>query len=217
MRKITKTLQTYDKGIFSWMGRVNIIKMDILPKILYIFQTIPIYPARNLLNQLRKVIGSVIWANKSARIKRKTLYRLKKDGGMALPDISLYLRSVFIARIVDWFHNMDCKQWVQLEDVADIKLRALPWTRREYRPREGAMPSLVVSTLKVWDNLIKRGIGSTLRGPMTPLFGNPEFSPAFGAKTFIKWRRWDDTRIVETLDENKLPPLDALGMEHRNK
>lgn len=170
------------------------------------------------MNQIRKAIGSFIWAKKSARINRKTLYRLKKDGGLALPDISLYLRSIFITRIVDWFHNMDNKQWVKLEEeVTDIKLKSLPWIKREYRPREGDMPFLVVSTLKVWDDLIKRGIGSTLRGPMTPLFSNPEFPLAFKAKTFLKWQRRDDTRIVEIMEENKLPPLEALGTEYRKK
>lgn len=134
MQKITKTLQQYDKGIFSWMGRKDIIKMDILPKILYIFQNIPVFPSTNILNLLRKAIGSFIWAGKPARISREVLTRLKIDGGLALPDLSVYLRSVFVARIVNWFHNTECKQLVKLEEeIAAKKLKSLPWIKRENR------------------------------------------------------------------------------------
>lgn len=190
--------------------------MDILPKILYILQTIPIFPSTNILNQLRRVIGNFVWAGKTAIISRAVLNRLKKDGGLALPDISVYLRSVFITKIVDWFHNANCKQWMKLEEeITVIKLKSLPWTKREHRPLDGEMPSLAVSTLKVWDNMIKRGIGSTYRGPMTPLFSNPEFPLALESKTFLKWKRCKDTRIVEMMEGNRLLPLDAMGLEHK--
>lgn len=80
------------------------------------------------MNKLRKAVGSFIWAGKSARISREVLTRLKKEaGGLALPDLSVYLKSVFITRIVDWFHNAGCKQWVKLEEeLAAIKLKSLP-------------------------------------------------------------------------------------------
>lgn len=126
----------------------------------------------------------------------------------------MYLRSIFVARIVDWFHNADCKQWVKLEEkITAIKLKSLPWIIKDMRPPEGSMPSLVASTLKVWDGIMRRGLGSTYRGPLTPLFSNPEFPPAMEVRTFLKWQRNEDTRIVETMEGNRLPPLEALGIE----
>lgn len=141
VKKMIKLLQQYNKGIFSWMGRIGIIKRDILPKILYIFQTIPIFPSTKILNQLRKVMGSFIWVGKTARISKETLIKLKHDGGLALPDVSTYLKSVFITRIMDWFHNADSKQWVRLEEeVAAIKLKSLPWIIKEKQTPERELP-----------------------------------------------------------------------------
>lgn len=115
----------------------------------------------------------------------------------------MYLRAVFISRIVDWFHNADCKQWVKLEEeVTAIKLKSLPWISREKQTPRGDMLFLVGSTLKVWVGLRKRGIGSTYIGPMTPLFSNPEFPPATEAMTFLKWQRNEDTRLVQTMEGN---------------
>lgn len=198
------------------MGRISIIKMDILPKILYIFQTIPIFPSTKILIQLRKAIGSFIWAGKTARISREVLIKLKQDGGLALPDLLTYLKSVFNTRIMDWFHNADSKQWVRLEEeVAAIKLKSLPWIVKERQTPEGELPFLVGSTLKVWDGILKLGIGSTYRGPMTPLFDNPEFPPARDIRNYLLWQRNEDTWIVETMEGNRHLPIEALGMEYR--
>lgn len=179
-QKIIKTLQRYDRGIFSWMGRINIIKMDILPKILYIFQTISIFPVRNILNLLRKAIGSFIWAGKPARINRAVLTRPKEQGGLAFPDLSVYLKSVFVTRIVDWFHNAESKQWVKLEEIVATKLKSLTWIKRENRPPVDELPFLVASTLKVWDGLVGRGIGSKYVGPMTPPLQQPRIPTGIG-------------------------------------
>lgn len=59
------------------------------------------------------------------------------------------------------------------------------------------MPFLVASILKVWDGIMRRGLGSTYRGPMTPLFSNPEFPPAMEVRTLLKWQSKEDTRIVD--------------------
>lgn len=43
IQNIIKLLHKYDRMVFSRKGRINIVKMDILPKLLYIFQTVPIF------------------------------------------------------------------------------------------------------------------------------------------------------------------------------
>lgn len=126
----------------------------ILPKLLYIFQTIPILPPATLLGQLRRIIGRFVWAHRSPQVKWDTLTSAKINGGLALPDFTIYLRSAFVTRIVDWFHNAECKQWVKLGEDA-IKLKSLPWVAANYRPVMREMPFLVSSTLKVWDLLVR--------------------------------------------------------------
>lgn len=42
LRKIQSDLQTLHKGLFSWFGWAPIIKMNVLPRLLYVLQTVPI-------------------------------------------------------------------------------------------------------------------------------------------------------------------------------
>lgn len=218
VQKITKTLQQYNRGTFSWLGRVNVIKMDILPKILYILQAIPVFPALGFLKKVSRIIGQFVWAGKTPRISRKVLNKTKANGGLSLPDIAIYLKAVMVTRLVDWFHNRNKKLWVGLEEeITGLKLKSLPWIKRTYSSPYGYTPFLVTSTMKAWDILIKTGRVSTFRGPMTPLFDNPEFPLSLGVKSFLKWYSHEDTRVIETLVGNKVLPLESMGEEHRKE
>ena len=49
---------------FSLIGRVNIVKMVVLPKFMYLFQNIPIYLTTSFFKMLDSIIVPFIWADK---------------------------------------------------------------------------------------------------------------------------------------------------------
>ena len=80
----------------SWLGGINIMKMAILPKVIYRFSAILIIPIElpmTFFTELEKKKNTLnfIWNQKQSH-RTKTILR-KKAGGITLPDFELYYKA----------------------------------------------------------------------------------------------------------------------------
>lgn len=102
--------------------------MNILPRILYVLQTILIKLPQAFYASYRRACTEFLWGKGRPRLsfERLTLPTLK--GGIGLPDIVKYNWACQLTRIVDWNVHTHTKAWTNMEyEFSSIPVRHLPW------------------------------------------------------------------------------------------
>uniref|UniRef100_A0A5F8GRJ3 RNA-directed DNA polymerase n=1 Tax=Monodelphis domestica TaxID=13616 RepID=A0A5F8GRJ3_MONDO len=89
----------------SWVGQANIIKMTILPKLIYLFSAIPIELPENIFTELEKNITKFIWKNKKIKDIHGNHEKNVKEGAFAVPDLKLCYKVVVIRTIWYWLRD----------------------------------------------------------------------------------------------------------------
>jgi hypothetical protein len=96
----------------SWIGRINLVKMAILPKAIYMFNVVLIKIPMTFITEIENLPQSSFGNKESANSQCEK----SNVGGITIPDFKLYYKAIAIKTAWYWHKNRYEDQWSRIED-----------------------------------------------------------------------------------------------------
>ena len=191
--------------------KVEVIKINVLPRILYLFQSLPVELKEDEFREWNKMISRYIWRGKRPRIRYRTLQLPKNKGRLGLPCLKSYYQAAQIKTLLNIYNPYYSARWKEIEagTTDGVPIQAIIGdSNLRKHIREGANPWMDIS-LKIWFKLIVENYLITQSRLLRWIGYDSEFMPNRLDKSFKNWKR-GPTIFLELLSKKKIKSFQEL-------
>lgn len=214
LEKIQADTQRWIDLPLSLIGRVNIIKMNVLPKLIYLFQCIPLNVPKSFFKEINKATSSFLWQNKTPRVKLTTLQAPYTKGGLNLPNFRCYYLASQFRPIWTWLHAESSEvRWLSIEqyELKATPLQIIPFLGTKKNLSSITKNPIILNTFGAWqESHTMLGIDISLLRK-TPLWDSPNIPYPIADGTLKKWINSGITTVADLYSSNMLSNFQQLS------
>jgi hypothetical protein len=115
-KEIEENLRKWRALPCSWIAKINIVKMAILPKATYRFNAIPIKAQHNSSKTWKEQFSNSCGKATKPEEWKQSLIIKELLREITIPDFKLYYRAIVIKTAWYWYRDRNIDQWNRIED-----------------------------------------------------------------------------------------------------
>lgn len=194
------------------IGRINVIKMNILPKFLYLFQSIPLAPQPAFFSSMKKTFTNFIWNKRQSRLRLTLLYPPYDRSGLQLPNLLWYFRAAQLRSASFWFSDPSNLPWVQIEKdkARGLTLDTYLYSDSLRRLKQNTANPFVRTTITAWYESQDMFREPTGLSQFSPIWGNAMFTPGKSDPGLKLWAQMGLQKISDLYTDNTLMSFENL-------
>uniref|UniRef100_A0A669E9I5 Reverse transcriptase zinc-binding domain-containing protein n=1 Tax=Oreochromis niloticus TaxID=8128 RepID=A0A669E9I5_ORENI len=190
-------------------SRIEAIKMSVLPRLLYLFTSLPVHIPDAQFVRWDKLVSRFIWKGVKPRIRFKTLQLRKEKGGLALPNFKEYFYAAQLRYIVYWCSPDYTSKWKRIE--INYCSSCDPQARLGEETIQPTNVNLITEfTIKLWWIIVKKyRIIEDCKLLIWPAYSQ-KFQSGQWDSTFLRWVNKGITAMSTLIDGKTFKSFENL-------
>ena len=139
--QIKKTIKFYQWRNLSLAGRITIVKMYLLPKLVHLLAVLPT-PKQTIMKEINTIFSQFIWNNKRPKIQFNALVQDYKYGGQKMIHLESFCKATKLTWVQKIYKSSDDNSW-------KIMAREILKERHIAFIFEGTIPQLKIKANKI--------------------------------------------------------------------
>lgn len=210
--KIKQDLNRWSIVPLSLFGRIDTIRMNILPRFLFLFKALPIYVSPSMFTFWDRMLIKFVWDNKKPRVKMKTLKLAKRNGGLGLPNLQNYYYAAQIQTLQIWLNDDMQAKWRSIERSTSKMGKLLPLFGK--KPNQKTDNKWFQNTLTAW-NKVRRDLKiNTELLALREIRDDPDFIPNKEGGIFNIWNQKGLRIFGQFIDNKGIVQFESLQKEY---
>ena len=189
--------------------------MVILPRLLYLFLSLPVEISMKQFREWNKHISRFIWDKKRPRVRFSTLQLPREKGGMSLPSLRDYYLSAQLRPLVYWCNPSYVAKWKRIElSLMDKPIQSLLGCIDGGKGMPLTSSQWVNLSLKIWFEVIRcfqlQREAKLLSWPAY----DPDYMPSLLDSRYRQWVRLGITSICTIMKKGDIDSFEKLSQKY---
>ena len=210
LENISTDVDRWSSLYLSLWGKVNVLKMNCIPRINYFLSSLPIFVNPTYFKRFERICNAFLWNGRRPRMRLGKLYLPVDRGGLGLPNLALFYYAYSLRHVGQWLLPPErAPPWLAIEQSLSpsLPLVSLLTTTLSSAIQENPIFSHLQGVWRKVSHIL--GVNPHLSGSAS-LWSNPKLQIA---KSPVLWREWVSRGILfldDLFEDNTLLSFELL-------